>query len=184
MANAALLCPECGGPLPEGAERAVVECSFCKRRVAPVAPAKAKEPDRVLVERIVVVERSGETSMPCPRCGAPLFAGKGETTTIHGCGKCGGVWLDNDASRRVVQAFDFEIVNLARRASQIGTTVDDALAVGCPICRATLVRTIVRGVALDVCASHGTWFDKDELRRVADAFEAQRQASVSPPAYS
>lgn len=182
MPNAVVRCPECGGPLPEGAESKVVECAFCKARVTP-----AKEPERVVVERVVVVveKGTGETSLPCPRCATPLFLGNGTTVTIHGCGGCGGVWLDNDASQRVVQVFDREILGLASRAERVGNSVlSEEAAVTCPLCRATLARVIVRNVALDVCTSHGTWFDKNELRRVAEAYEALRSAPVRAPGYS
>lgn len=47
-------------------------------------------------------------------------------------------------------------------------------AVHCPVCRAAMVRThaMRAGVEIDTCRAHGTWYDRDELRRISEAIRS------------
>lgn len=116
-------------------------------------------------------------SLHCPRCSAilwsrPLPAGSG-----HACGTCGGVWLDGAAAQHVTHVLCGETLGHADIASRTSAhRVDTQSAIACPICRATLQRTRVgqAGVDVDYCTQHGTWFDKDELGRVAQSFATAR----------
>jgi Zn-finger nucleic acid-binding protein len=97
-----------------------------------------------------------------------------------GCGRCGGVWLDNDASRAVVEGAAQALAQLADVASTKAKERVDTGAGGllCPACGQALARTVAPGTAveLDMCADHGTWFDAGELRIVALAY-----ARLPPP---
>lgn len=107
----------------------------------------------------------------CPRCVVALFRGSVSGSELLACARCGGVWLDADASRLVVQELDVQIRHLAEQFARgtdanVGTGTAD---IECPICSKPLEqRTIATaGVEMDLCRDHGTWFDRDELGRIA-----------------
>jgi hypothetical protein len=54
--------------------------------------------------------------------------------------------------------------------------VDTRGALQCPSCHAPLQRVVVgqTSVEVDYCTAHGTWFDKNELNRVAQSFATAR----------
>ena len=49
----------------------------------------------------------------CPRCGTPVLLGKVEHLDAMGCGKCGGLWLDNAGSSAVLGHYDIDAAQLA-----------------------------------------------------------------------
>jgi Zn-finger nucleic acid-binding protein len=155
----------------EAARQAVV-CPYCKVTNTPV-----REPERVVVEVAVPVAvgsanaqaMEGATSIVCPRCTAVLFAAETGGVTLNGCGRCGGIWLDNEACQAVVRSYDPAVVALARRAASHATARPRATEIACPVCNARLQRAQAGGIVLDVCADHGTWFDRAELELVMGA---------------
>lgn len=103
--------------------------------------------------------------------------GQAAGVTMHACGRCGGVWLDNDSARRIHEAAPEGAVALADQATAAGTaSVDGAAAAPCPLCAKPMARIPIQAarVEVDACGSHGTWFDRGELHAVADAFAAIR----------
>jgi Zn-finger nucleic acid-binding protein len=104
----------------------------------------------------------------------PLFEGPTRDVTLLGCGQCGGVWLDNEASRRLVQGVDRDLTELSERVASHASVRADPSPKGlsCPACSQGMARTRVPGttIDLDVCAPHGTWFDAHELKVVALAY--------------
>lgn len=127
----------------------------------------------------------------CPACGEPL------TLTplrwvVHACNACGGVWADTAAAERVATVVDRELLAVAKNAAlhadheerlsgEIRPSIPNAPARRCPACDGELARTRRGGVTLDVCAEHGTWFDRDELGRVARNLEYERTSSFEVP---
>lgn len=108
----------------------------------------------------------------CPRCDERLFVGHGSDMVLHGCGCCGGIFLSNEDSRRLCEAFPLGATELAERAEKWAReAVDQREPVNCPACREPMRRSLFDGAALelDVCATHGTWFDRGEMQRVARA---------------
>ena len=168
-----LLCPKCQAPLPEIAARATCVCRFCGVVSMPSAPKVIERVVERIVERVVVLSPSGAplaaAAMTCPRCVQPLFEGAADDIVLHGCGACGGIWLDNAASTRIADGVSSpEVKALADRAARRALPANpDTRPAGipCPVCRAPLARVRApRGaIALDVCAAHGTWFDRYEL---------------------
>ncbi|HEY1694349.1 MAG TPA: zf-TFIIB domain-containing protein [Polyangiaceae bacterium] len=161
----AATCPRCGAPLT-GSETLKRVCAFCHTEVAPAQAERVVV--REIVERVVLVDTTGRTSLACPRCSAPLFEGRTTMALLHGCGACGGVWLDNAGTRCVLGLVDPQIVALADRASDAAarTASTERRALRCPVGGEELGVAAVGDVELDVCALHGTWFDKNELHRV------------------
>jgi Zn-finger nucleic acid-binding protein len=157
QARVKIVCPECGGPLPVEAVNRAVTCERCGHASAPFVGASAV--------------RSGA---PCPRCRAILYEGDAGRITLLGCGSCGGIFLDNEGSTHITRAHDSLIANLAERVKDraVVRTVDTRPSeLPCPSCSAPMKRVHARGVAeIDLCPSHGTWFDRGELNRVMSAY--------------
>lgn len=102
---------------------------------------------------------------------------------------CGGVWTDTLASRRIATTVDRELVGIARDAAKraaeserdLGSSTPPDAARACPICEGPLTCVRSGHVPVDVCATHGTWFDRDELGRLARNLEFDRLSSEPAP---
>lgn len=126
---------------------------------------------------------------PCPACRAPLQRASSRWEVLA-CLACGGVWTDVAAARRITSTVDRELVAIAKsaatRAKETDSTyerisdVETKLGRKCPVCAATLTCVRSGHVPIDVCAQHGTWFDKDELGRLSRNLEFERVSA--PPA--
>ncbi|HVJ92008.1 MAG TPA: zf-TFIIB domain-containing protein [Labilithrix sp.] len=117
------------------------------------------------------------TDAPCPRCKAPLEAAGGagawEGARIHECPRCGGMFVPRevlaDILCRAEVAGPFPDVRPGRIPPLAQVTY-----IPCPMCHASMNRVNfgkMSGVIVDVCRTHGTWFDDGELTRVV-AFAA------------
>ncbi len=122
----------------------------------------------------------------CPRCRVQLYLGDVQHAGALACGACGGVWLDTASATRVADGLDERLSAVAHRAAEgvvVASPVNGGL-LACPICSKGLAVTHVAHVELDVCAEHGTWFDRLELQHVARAFAIRRAygaAAVAAP---
>lgn len=114
--------------------------------------------------------------MTCPRCAQPLTTHKTATATLQGCLTCGGVFLDRDSRARVVAARCDDTARASELAASHARWSPDLRArCPCPICRAPMqVVQVAGGIDLDVCDTHGAWFDRDELRRFIAALRSPR----------
>jgi Zn-finger nucleic acid-binding protein len=102
----------------------------------------------------------------CPHCRKLLVTVRAADVDLNGCAGCGGIWLDNDSAGRVIAAPSRAIEDLANRAA-IGMKFERRIhAPICAECPALLDRLTSRGIDLDICAQHGTWFDAFELGRL------------------
>jgi Zn-finger nucleic acid-binding protein len=161
-----LRCPHCGAPLPPESVRETVTCAFCGTVSTPASAAAAQ--GRIASESIPAAAAA------CPRCGLPLFEGNANGITMLGCGRCGGIWLGNEAAQRAIQTMDRAVVALADQVSnRAAFTVDVGAQVACPTCRRPLARTSSpqAGIWIDVCGEHGTWFDRYEMGLVLEALQ-------------
>jgi Zn-finger nucleic acid-binding protein len=173
--SAVVACPKCGAPSAT-AQKPPWTCSFCG---AVVAEEAAKVIERI-IERVVVVEKGSKPSLPCPRCNVGLFEGAAGGVSLWGCGSCGGVWLDNAGSFVVRSRIEQQLFELTDRAARAKKTSPDTTALAkCPVDRKDLERVEVKGIQIDVCAEHGTWFDAGEARALASAFNRERLESES-----
>jgi Zn-finger nucleic acid-binding protein len=114
---------------------------------------------------------SEPTDKPCSRCEAPLFRASLGDFSLLGCGRCGGVWLGREAAADVMTG---QVASAAILAAKLAanTELDPTLlarAASCPECRKPLAQTNVLGTSLDVCTTHGVWFDRGELQAVMRA---------------
>jgi Zn-finger nucleic acid-binding protein len=117
----------------------------------------------------------------CPRCGLELFVGRAPEVTMHGCGRCGGIWLDNENTQVALKGMSPPAKEMLSRITSNATTeVDKASAIMCPSCHKALDRVDRAGITLDLCNEHGTWFDRTELYRLVDAM-APKPVPPMPP---
>lgn len=113
----------------------------------------------------------------CPRCNGVLWGRALPAGTGHACGTCGGVWLDNAAAARMTEVLCSDTLAHADAGARLAQHAPDTRgALACPSCGATLERTTVgqTRVEIDFCRAHGTWFDRDELGRVAQSYATAR----------
>lgn len=95
-----------------------------------------------------------------------------------GCGGCGGIWLDNTSAQYAVQTLDQGMAQLAdMAAANAFHPVSDAPSMACPVCKQLMLRTQApqAGIWLDVCAEHGTFFDRFELGIVLEALRPKNE---------
>lgn len=180
------VCPKCGADAPDARPGVPHECRYCGAvsTLEPPAPIVQKiEPE--VIRRVVVDAATGATSLTCPRCEIALFEGKADGRVVHGCGRCGGMWLDNVSSTRLLNMVSSPIVDLAERAKRVASTkVETSEPVRCPLDGQPMKRVTSYGIELDACATHGTWFDAGEVKRLVVALQHERlAAAANAPAY-
>ena len=111
--------------------------------------------------------------MKCPRCQSNLAPGRADTLTAHGCPRCAGVWLGKTALAVLVNGLNDDALAAFRKYSaqsrkQVDESVDN---LACPRCQGVMTRQRVdfAWLDVDVCAEHGTWFDRGEIERISEA---------------
>jgi Zn-finger nucleic acid-binding protein len=175
-----LHCPSCGATVPSDATR----CDFCNATLATVtcpfcfgmmfAGAKFCSHCGAKGSR---VEVAGGEPRRCPRCQVGMNNVTVGTTSLLECARCEGIWVDLDtlnqiAADREKQAFVANAPASADEPMKVETAIR---YVPCPVCQQLMNREQFAHkshVIVDVCVSHGTWFDKDELRRAVQFIRA------------
>ena len=170
-------CQGCGAPISLRAEGETV-CGFCGAVNRP-APREVEVPVPVqVVHNVVKVVKAGDgpRELRCPHCKKRLVAAKVEDVELNGCTGCGGIWVDNGSAQAVVAKprAIFEELAVRAAANARGRLVR-AERVACPACDASCDPTSVHGIALDVCAEHGTWFDAAELSSLVAVLNGTRR---------
>ncbi len=119
-------------------------------------------------------ETSADGKLLCPKCSdSYLKAVQVGKCQLWECAGCDGMWLDATTLQEICaekeqQAAVLGMASLPREAAHVETNFR---YVACPVCRQLMNRVNfarMSGVIVDVCKAHGTWFDKDELRRLVD----------------
>lgn len=112
------------------------------------------------------------SSLHCPRCMTPMLLGHAGGMRLHGCGTCGGVWLGSDCAQRLASALPTEAIEMAARYDEDATvSVDTASKLDCPVCGVVMhcAHASAAKIDLDTCMGHGTWYDRQELGKIAGA---------------
>lgn len=148
-------CPECFSRMPEGARH----CPACGIAIEPQA----------------VIKAVGDTA--CPGCEGQLAICESAEGSFYECLVCAGVWLSLEA----FQAFRERQVLLEGAGPSVVPVLTVRLRrpkdpsqarpnLRCPTCRAPMARRIVSNsrVEVDLCASHGWWFDGGELEELGE----------------
>jgi Zn-finger nucleic acid-binding protein len=169
-----ILCPGCGGSIAVGSRA----CPYCGSTVATcrcsaclawnlAGAAHCQACGRSLASS---VERAGiAVTYPCPRCDCLLRAREYGDLSVEECDKCGGLFLAPTTMERLVAARDMPTtlrLALPKREMKRETAVR---YIFCPTCGKSMNRQAfgrISGVVVDVCKSHGVWFDAGELAEV------------------
>ncbi len=172
----ALACPKCGAPLParsrneqrdvcllwsDGGARAESDRTHCRAR-----------------RRITTPKGGVDRSLLCPRCADGLRAAQSSACVFHGW-TMSGVSIDNKTVEHLRTYATTRSASPARRTARSHPhrprppTFGELPRVQERAARVPLADTIH---SIDVCDSHGTWFDRDELATFVTAFADARPA--------
>lgn len=177
-----LNCPMCGAPVQSDA----ANCQHCGARLATVAcpscfglmfvGAKFCSHCGAAAAR---TEVPGTAHARCPRCELEMQQVEVGTTSLRECDRCHGVWVDKSTLEQIC-------TNTEKQSALLGNAEPATVAsemefeksiryLPCPICKQFMNRVQFANcshVIVDVCKAHGTWFDKDELRRIIEFIRA------------
>lgn len=177
MAAQSLNCPNCGAAASTDSSR----CGHCNSRLATVScpecfgmmfrGAKFCSHCGAKAERQEL--KDGETR-PCPGCRVNTNAIVIGKVDLRECPKCEGLWADTDCMQRICTDREQQAAVLGVAApipQPLNARLEPIRYRPCPVCRQLMNRVNFANcssVVVDVCRQHGTWFDKDELRRIVE----------------
>jgi len=89
------------------------------------------------------------------------------------CSNCEGIWVDIETLRQICADREKQAAVLGMPGPPEGPMEleKNIRYVPCPVCHQLMNRVNFAHcshVIVDVCKAHGTWFDKDELRRTVE----------------
>lgn len=173
-----LNCPMCGA----AASTDSTQCAHCGARLATVAcpscfgmmfvgekfcshcGAMAQHKDLAPAENRL-----------CPRCKKPMEVVEVGNVKVNECFKCEGMWVDAATLEQLCADREKQSAVLGMPTYQPTPAVinmeENFHYVPCPVCHTLMNRVNFArcsGVVVDVCKQHGTWFDRDELRRIVE----------------
>jgi len=151
---ATVACPSCFGMMFVGAK-------FCSHCGAPAART----------------EVPAATPQPCPRCRVEMNAVVIGNTELRECPRCEGIWAITAALTQICADREKQaaVLGVAAPLPTGAASEDQVRYVPCPICKKLMNRVNFAHcshVVVDVCSQHGTWFDRDELRRIVEFIRA------------
>ena len=182
MAAEVLKCPMCGASACSDS----TQCEHCGARLATVAcpscfgmmftGAKFCSHCGARADR---TELENATPRQCPRCRVPMNVVELGNVQLIECPRCEGVWADKLSLEEICANRERQAAVLGMPCqlpqNETGNLEQNIRYIPCPICRKLMNRVNFARcshVVVDVCNTHGTWFDKDELRRIVEFIRA------------
>lgn len=176
-----MTCPMCGAPVSSdatqcehcGARLAMVACPSCFGTV--FAGAKFCSHCGAALARTEVPADSTEL---CPRCHVNMDAVAIGKENLRECPKCEGIWVDSASLQRICQDREEQaaVLGTAAPLPQVDCQIEvNFRYLPCPICKTFMNRVNFAHcshVVVNVCSTHGTWFDKDQLRSIVEFIRA------------
>ena len=176
-----LNCPMCGAPAASDA----TSCEHCGARLATVAcpscfgmifeGAKFCSHCGAKVDR---TEGAEAVARACPHGHGNMESVTVGNTKILECAKCEGIWVDNDTFQQIC-------ADREKQSAVLGipthlppadpASFEPVHYFKCPVCNELMNRVNFAHcshVIVNVCGKHGTWFEKDELRKVIEFIRA------------
>ena len=154
---ATVACPSCFGMMFVGQQF----CPHCGARADRKETADPAQPE------------------PCPRCRANMEAVLIGNSKVRECPQCEGIWTDTETLRQICADQEKQAAVLGmptQLPGNEGVEIEKQIRyLPCPVCRDMMNRinfANFSGVIVDVCRLHGTWFDRDELRRIVEFIRA------------
>lgn len=175
-----LACPHCGAGVAATAS-ACAHCAAellvkaCPRCLSRVFHGHRHCPE-CGAELAIAATANADRARPCPRCTAALHARRIGDIVIDECAACLGVFLDHVAIKRIVidraQSRAHALLGaLPRSEPQPVPAAGQKMYLPCPMCHVVMNRRLFAagtGVIIDVCRTHGTFFDAGELPLVIE----------------
>ena len=90
------------------------------------------------------------------------------------CPNCEGLWVDAATIERIYAERERQVsvLQVIEPSAVPSAAVEEKIQyLPCPVCRKLMNRVNFAhcsNVVVDICKGHGTWFDRDELRRVIE----------------
>jgi len=178
-----LSCPHCGA----GVAPTASACAYCNHELLLKACPRCltrvfhghKHCPECGSELDIAATSDAPSERTCPRCERGLHARKvGETDCIvvDECGACFGVFLDHIAIKRVITdraraRAEALLGALPRAEIRAIPASGQKMYLKCPICHIVMNRKLFAtgaGVIVDVCRTHGTFFDVGELPQIIE----------------
>jgi Zn-finger nucleic acid-binding protein len=119
----------------------------------------------------------------CPRCRETLVDVP-HVSGVKTCERCGGVFADNESSRKIVSSLDRALLEVGFAASRGKPRAKETgHALTCPECLTAMMKIRVESAAceIDACPVHGSWFDAGELEDVMRAYARSRRSGMLSP---
>jgi Zn-finger nucleic acid-binding protein len=179
-----LNCPMCGAAASTEATR----CEHCGARLATVACPKCFGMMFVgekfcshcgaRADRTEVADAKPEI---CPRCRVVMNAVVIGGSPLRECPRCEGIWADADALHQICEDQEKQsaVMGMAgpvvKPESQDVEDISTIHYIPCPVCGDLMNRVNFAHcshVIVNVCGRHGTWFDRDELRRIVEFIQS------------
>jgi len=173
-----LNCPNCGAGVSSDAP----QCRYCESKLATVACASCFGMLFIGNKHCPHCGAAATAATPadlpvlkCPRCKIDLKSVMIGQAPVRECDRCGGLWLD-------APVFKLICADRERPSAILGEAFaneqkpriayeEQVRYIPCPHCRQLMNRVNFAkcsDVIVDVCKGHGTWFDRDELRRIVE----------------
>jgi Zn-finger nucleic acid-binding protein len=114
----------------------------------------------------------------CPRCRVDMNTVALGHTRVSECPRCQGLWVDRASLEQLCTDREKQAAVLGTATplpSPAPSAIEKVRYVPCPVCQSLMNRVNFAhcsNVVVDVCKGHGTWFDRDELRRILDFIRA------------
>lgn len=132
---------------------------------------------------------SRKVSEACPRCGDKLDAIHHELGLALDCSACGGQFAEHALLKDLLRSRARVGALMVNRPRKVELTLGSVKYLPCPLCGVLMNRRNfggTSGVVVDVCHTHGTWFDAGELAAVLAFVESggplEAKVSVAPSA--
>lgn len=179
-AISAFNCPNCGAAASGDSTR----CPYCLSPLAVKICAACYGAVSVTMKHCphCGAETTGSTGGPtaelrCPRCECSLEARGVGAHTLHGCGSCGGMWVDRVSFQNICAREEEQeaVLGYAPPDPADKERTGDVkgrkprVYIPCPVCGKLMNHkhfAASSGVVLDWCRDHGSWFDRQELHRI------------------
>jgi len=181
MTAMTLNCPMCGAAAASDSSK----CAHCGARLATVAcpacfgmvflGAQFCSHCGAAVSR----QEKDISDLQCPRCHVPLTQTLIGEVELSECPRCEGLWADAAALHSIQTDREHQAAVLTLGAATpltgSGTAEATVRYIYCPVCGEFMNRVNFArcsNVVVDVCKPHGTWLDRDELRRIVEFIQA------------
>jgi Zn-finger nucleic acid-binding protein len=186
MSAQTLNCPMCGA----AAATEATHCPYCDSRLATIACPSCFGMmflgSRHCPHCGELGARRNSTdagsTLHCPRCQIRLEqVALGETARLLECPRCDGLWVEAEAFERICADREQQSAvlgaasHVVSHAAGLEANGGAVRYVPCPQCGQLMNRlnfARCSGVIIDLCKGHGTWFDREELRRIVEFIRA------------